>query len=417
MNSRHALSSPVSIGEIIPHVVKTVSAGAARVATPQPPPMPTASSPSASRPSVPTATPAVSSSDYALLIAIDWADEKHELCMPDPTTGQRTHHEVKQSPTTLHAWIQDIQQRVHGQNIAIALEQTTGALIFFLMEWEWIDIYPINPMTLSRYRKALHVSGTKDDPTDAELLLDLLTLHRNKLRRLIPDTPLTRKLQHLTRDRRYAVNQRTRFNNELKALLKQYYPLFLEVCGEELSAPMACELLLKYPCLEDLKQAGHKELRQFYRSHGCWKNEVIEHRLALIRNAQALITDNAIIQPALMKAGMLAHLLLNIGSSIKAYDKIIAKLFSQHEDAFIFNSFPFAGSALSPRLMVAFGTKRERFKKATDVQNTTGISPIKRESGKAKSIAWRVVCPKFVRQTFHEYAMLPSGACDQRQFG
>jgi transposase len=344
------------------------------------------------------------SPDYALFIAIDWADETHELCILDPRTGQRTHRVVKQSPNDLHAWIQDMQQRVPGQHIAIALEQTTGALIFFLMEWEWIDMYPINPMTLSRYRKALHVSGAKDDPTDAELLLDLLTLHRDKLRRLIPDTPLTRKLQHLTRDRRYAVNQRTRFTNELTALLKHYYPLFLEVCGEHLAAPLACELLLTYPCFEDLQEASPEALRQFYRSHGCWKAEVIEHRLALIRNAKALTTDHAIIQPAIMKAGMLAHLLLNIESSIKAYDNLIAELFSQHEDAFIFTSFPFAGAALAPRLMVAFGTNRERFKNATDVHNTTGISPVKRESGKAKSTAWRAVCPKFLRQTFHEYA-------------
>jgi transposase len=341
---------------------------------------------------------------YALFIAIDWADKKHDVCVLDPDTQQRTHHEVEQTPKALHAWLQDLHQRVPGQTIAVALEQKTGALINFLLEFDWIDVYPVNPVTLSRYRKALHVSGAKDDPTDAHLLLDLLSLHRNTLRRLTPDTPLTRSLQRLTRQRREAVAHRTRFNNQLKQLLKEYFPLFLKVCGEELFAPMACELLLKYPCFEALKQADPQELRQFYVSHGSWRPEVIARRLTLIREAMPLTTDEAIIRSAIVEATMLAQLLLTVADSIKAFDRLIADLFAQHEDAPIFASFPGAGPILAPRLLAAFGTNRQRFETATEVQNTMGISPVKKESGNTKIVVWRAVCSKFLRQSFHEYA-------------
>lgn len=341
---------------------------------------------------------------YALFIAIDWADKMHDVCVLTPDTQQRTHYEVEQSANALHAWLQDLRQRVPGQTIAIALEQTTGALINFLLEFDWIDVYPVNPVTLSRYRKALHVSGAKDDPTDADLLLDLLTLHRDKLRRLTPDTPLTRSLQRLTRQRREAVAHRTRFTNQLKQLLKEYFPLFLKVCGEDLFAPMACELLLKYPCLEDLKQADAQELRQFYVSHGSWKPKIIAHRLAVIRDARPLTTDEAIIRSAIVEATMLAQLLLKVGESIKAFDRLIADLFAQHEDAPIFASFPGAGPILAPRLLAAFGTNRDRFETATELQNTMGISPVKKESGNTKIVVWRAVCSKFLRQSFHEYA-------------
>jgi transposase len=262
----------------------------------------------------------------------------------------------------------------------------------------------VNPVSLSRYRKALHLSGAKDDPTDANLLLDLLTLHRESLRCLTPDTPLTRKLQRLTRQRREAVDHRTRFNNQLKQLLKEYFPLFLQVCGEDLFAPMACDLLLTYPCFEALKQAEPEELQRFYVTHGSWKPASIARRLDLIRHAKPLTTDDALIQPAMVEAKMLATFLRDVGTSIKEFDRMIADLFAHHEDAPIFSSFPGAGVVLSPRLLAAFGTDRSRFETPTEVQNTMGISPVKKESGKLRSITWRVVCSKFLRQTFHEYA-------------
>jgi hypothetical protein len=158
-----------------------------------------ASSTSQAAPAITQTSPA-----SALFIAIDWADKTHDGCVLDPDTQQRTHDEVEQTPRALHAWLQDLHQHVPGQTIAIALEQKTGALINFLLEFDWIDVYPVNPVTLSRSRKALHISGAKDDPTDAHLLLDLLSRHRDTLRRLTPDTPLTRSWQRLTRQRREA---------------------------------------------------------------------------------------------------------------------------------------------------------------------------------------------------------------------
>ena len=199
--------------------------------------------------------------EYALLLGIDWADVEHEVCWWDSQTQQRAHQQVKQDPNILHEWLEKLQHQYPDQQIAVAIEQKQGALIHGLREYDFIDIYPVNPATSAQYRKAFHTSGAKDDPGDAELILDILTFHRDKLTRLQPEDPLTRKLQLLTRKRRDAVNLRTRLNNQLKDLLKQYYPLFLRICGEDLFAPMACCLLLKYPCFDDLNAADPQELR------------------------------------------------------------------------------------------------------------------------------------------------------------
>jgi Transposase IS116/IS110/IS902 family len=63
-----------------------------------------------------------------------------------------------------------------------------------------------------------------------------------------------------------------------------------------------------------------------------------------------------------------------------------------------------AGAALVPRLIVAFGSDRNRYQSAQELQNQSGIAPITKQSGKSQSVQSRRACPKFLKQTFHEFA-------------
>jgi transposase len=73
-------------------------------------------------------------------------------------------------------------------------------------------------------------------------------------------------------------------------------------------------------------------------------------------------------------------------------------------DYALFDSLPGAGEVMVPRLIAAFGTKRERFSSANQVQSFSGIAPVKEASGRSEWIHMRWACPKFLRQTFHEWA-------------
>ena len=46
----------------------------------------------------------------------------------------------------------------------------------------------MQPTTVANYRKAFAPSGAKDDPTDAEVILELLVRHRDKLKPLQPES-------------------------------------------------------------------------------------------------------------------------------------------------------------------------------------------------------------------------------------
>ena len=59
--------------------------------------------------------------------------------------------------------------------VAVAVEQRRGPLFHCLSQClDWMDLYPINPQTLARYRQAFYTSRAKDDPIDSQLLEDCM---------------------------------------------------------------------------------------------------------------------------------------------------------------------------------------------------------------------------------------------------
>ena len=70
----------------------------------------------------------------------------------------------------------------------------------------------------------------------------------------------------------------------------------------------------------------------------------------------------------------------------------------------MFDALPGAGPSMAPRLLVAFGEQRQRFKNAAELQRYSGIAPVTERSGKKHWAHWRWQCPTFLRQTFVDWA-------------
>jgi hypothetical protein len=87
--------------------------------------------------------------------------------------------------------VAQLRQRFPEGLVAIALEQSRGAVIAALMHYDFLRLYPINPKSLARYRETFSSSGAKDDPGDAALLLDLLVKHRERFSPWVPDDALS----------------------------------------------------------------------------------------------------------------------------------------------------------------------------------------------------------------------------------
>jgi Transposase len=166
--------------------------------------------------------------EYAALIAIDWADKQHAVSLLDVASGKREQLLLKHTPATLQEWALSLRTRFAAKPIAVALEQARGPLIYALLQYDFLLLYPINPATLAKYRQAFSTALGKDDPSDADYLLDLLEHHRGRLRPWHPDDEKTRTLRFLVEHRRRLCNDQTRVSNRLTALLKSYFPQILD---------------------------------------------------------------------------------------------------------------------------------------------------------------------------------------------
>lgn len=68
-------------------------------------------------------------------------------------------------------------------------------------------------------------------------------------------------------------------------------------------------------------------------------------------------------------------------AAVERFDDAIARLCSTMPDYELFSSLPGAGPALAPRLLVAFGERRERFPDAASLQKYAGVAPVTERSG------------------------------------
>src|SRR5947208_3097214 len=250
-------------------------------------------------------------------VGLDWADQRHEIRLQAAGSPRLESFSVEQKPEAFQAWVAELRARFPQGRIALALEHSRGAVIYALMNYDFFLLYPIPPKTLARYREAFASSGAKSDRSDADLLLELVRTHGDRLRAWQPDDAMTRQLRLLVEYRRKTVADRTRLTNRLTDLLKTYFPQALDWLGD-LRSLAACEFLGAWPTLQAVQGANRPALR--------------------------------------------------------------------------------------PRLAAAFGTDRDRYQSAEEIQQFSGIAPVTAASGKMRWVHWRWACPKFLRQTFHEFA-------------
>jgi transposase len=347
--------------------------------------------------------------DFAAFVGVDWADQQHAVCLASPDGARLDRGVLDQEATAINDWARELQQRFAGQRIAVCLEQSRGALIYALLKYEFLVLFPLNPKQLARYRQAFAPSGAKDDPTDAELLCRFVREHHQQLRAWCPDDVATRALRLLSEDRRQAVDERTGYGNRLQQCLKETFPLALELAGKNIYAERFLNLLAKYPTLRELQRASPRQLVKLLSRRRRVADEpsladAQDPRVLSVRAAVPLTTDPAVLEAARLKITRIVALLHNLNEAIEAYDRQIAERFATHDDAPLFANLPGAGPALAPRLAAAFGSDRTRYQSAEQLQSYSGIAPITVRSGKSCVVKRRRACPRFLRQTFHEFA-------------
>jgi transposase len=352
--------------------------------------------------------------DFAAFVGIDWGDDAHAVCLFEIGSQRVESFTLEQDSDALDQWIAKLRLCFGDRPIAICLEQSRGALIYALLKYENLVLFPINPKQLAKYREAMKPSGSKDDPSDAQLLCEFVRQQHGKLKAWQPDDETTRSLRLLTEQRRNWVQKRTAIGNQLIQRLKESYDLAWKMCGSRVYSDAFLALLAKFPTQRELQRASPRQLERCLPKYCCvpdadGQSTHDADRIKAIRQARPLTTDAAVLFASRLEVRNLVATIQQLNVAIAEYDREIAKLLARHPDAELFTSLPGAGEALTPRLIAAFGTDRSRYETADELQEFSGVAPITVRSGRSLQVRMRRACPKFVRQTFHEFARCSLG--------
>ncbi|MFD9115248.1 IS110 family transposase, partial [Streptomyces bottropensis] len=256
-------------------------------------------------------------------------------------------------------------------------------------------VFAINPMAAARYRDRHSVSRKKSDPGDALVLANILRTDIHAHRPLPDDSDLGRVIAVLARAQQDATWNRQQISNQLRSLLREYYPAALDAFAtwtNGLCRPEARELLKTAPTPTRAVKLSRTQIQAALKRAGRKRGiETEADRLREIFRAdwahQPLLVEDALGKQ------MLA-LLVQLEAACTAADDLAAAVeeeFPRHPDAEVLLSFPGLGIQLAARILAEIGDDPTRFADARGLKAYAGASPITRASGKKSSITRRWV--------------------------
>lgn len=166
-----------------------------------------------------------------LFVGIDWAETHHAVCLltedgqvlaaiqiPDTAAGVGRLAGLLTEHTT------------QPDEVVIGIETDRGLVVRALLAAGY-QLYAINPLAASRYRDRHTTSRSKSDPGDAKMLAELVRTDRHNHRPLEPDSVAADALQLLSRTHHRLIWDRGRHVNQLRSLLREFYPAALVALG------------------------------------------------------------------------------------------------------------------------------------------------------------------------------------------
>lgn len=339
----------------------------------------------------------------AAWIGWDWADQHHDIFL-ETAAGQTEKVRLPQVPARLHGWLKALGQRFGNRKVVIAIEACQSALLPIFLQYPFLELYPVNPKSLARFREVVRPSGSKSDDLDCQLACQLVKAHRSLLSEFVIEDPLTWELVYLVGYRRDLVDQRSGLANKMKAVLKLFYPLALELLQDDTTTTLAADFILKFPTLRSLQETAMHEVRKFFKGHGCRLTKGLEERLGQVAPAVAVTEDAAWNNPHSFMACAVADQLKAVIGRVKQIEERICVLAEQHPNYALAQSLPGAAAVLEPRLIAVLGTRTDAYASAEKLAVRDGVAPRRIQSGNSCLITRRLAKPQFEHQTWIEYA-------------
>ena len=316
-----------------------------------------------------------------LYCGIDWATEHHDVAVIDADGRVVARRRVDNDAAgfaellTLLAEAGD----TADHPIPVAIETDHGLWVAALRATGRV-IYPINPLAASRYRARHQVSGAKSDATDAVLLANIVRTDPDAHRPLPADTELAQAIRVLARAQQDAVWARQQIGNQIRDLLKDFYPAALAAFADlpegGLARRDARTVLAAAPTPAQAAKLTRARLRRLLVKAG--RKRYLDRDIDRLRE---IFADTYLHQPPTVENAMgiqLTALLGQFEAACTAADELAEAAtahFEQHPDAEIITSFPGLGMLAGARVLAEIGDDRSRFADARGLKAFAGAAP------------------------------------------
>ena len=330
----------------------------------------------------------------SLFCGIDWATEHHDVAVIDGDGNVVARGRVSNDAPGFAALLTLLAEA--GDNAAdpipVGIETDRGLWVAALRATGRV-IYPINPLAASRYRARYAVSGAKSDATDAVLLANIVRTDPGAPRPLPADTGAAQAIRVLARAQQDAVWARQQIGNQVRDLLKDFYPAALVAFADldgGLARPDARTILAAAPTPAQAAKLTAARLRRLLTKAG--RKRYLDRDVARLRE---VFTGTYLHQPPVVENAMgihLAALLRQFDAACAATDELAQAAiahFERHPDAEIITSFPGLGMLVGARVLAEIGDDRTRFAEARGLKAFAGSAPITRASGKKTIVLHR----------------------------
>ncbi|XKK60776.1 IS110 family transposase [Streptomyces sp. ARC32] len=327
---------------------------------------------------------------------IDWAERTHDVALVDDSGQLLAKRHITDDAAGYKILLELLAEYggTEEHPIPVAIETSRGLLVAVLRQGKR-KVFAINPMAAARYRDRHSVSRKKSDPGDALVLANILRTDMHAHRVLPDDSDLARAIAVLARAQQDATWNRQQISNQLRSLLREYYPAALtafESWKNGLCRSEAHEVLKLAPTPTRAARLTRAQLQAALKRAG--RQRGIEAEAERLRE---IFRDDYSHQPALVEDALgkqMLALLVQLQAACTAADDLaqaVEEAFPQHPDAEIILSFPGLGVQLGARVLAEIGDDRSRFTDARGLKAYAGASPITRASGKKTSITRRWV--------------------------
>jgi transposase len=327
---------------------------------------------------------------------IDWAEEHHDVAVVDRDGVVLARARISDDAAGYAQLLAVLTEHgdTAGSVTPVAIETGRGLLVAALRA-SGRPVFVINPMAAARYRERWTSARSKSDAVDAQLLANVLRTDAAMHRPLPVDTELVRALAVLARAGQEAVWARQQLANQLRSVLREFYPAALtafQVKHIGLASREAIAVLTAAPTPTTASRLTRTQLRRLLARTGRQRNlDAWSERLLTIFAVEQLHHDQ---QVEAAFGAQVSALVLQLTAAATAADQLLAHtevVFAQHPDAETITSFPGLGPITGARILAEIGDDRSRFTTAKALKAYAGSAPVTRASGKSKIVMYRRV--------------------------